>query len=77
MPHSTGCGVRVCQCRRRVAPLIELSPEQVKELERRVRAGGSPAAVVIRSRIVLLAGKGIPSQEIVQNLEIPAQKVGK
>ena len=61
----------------RVAPLIELSLEQTQELERRVRAGGSPAAVVTRSRIVLLAAKGIPSQEIAQALEIPEQTVGK
>jgi hypothetical protein len=61
----------------RVAPLIELSPEKTQELERRFRAGGSPVAVVSRYRIGLLTAKGLPSQEIVQNLEIPEQKVGK
>ena len=61
----------------RVAPLIKLSPEQSKVLERRVRASSSSASVVIRSRIVLLAARGVTSQEIAQTLEIPEQTVGK
>ena len=57
--------------------MIELLPEQTQELDRRFRAGGSPTSVVTRSRIVLLAAKGIPSQEIAQTLDIPEQTVGR
>ena len=57
--------------------MIEMLPEQTQELDRRFRAGGSPTSLVTRSRIVLLAAKGIPSQEIAQTLDIPEQTVGK
>lgn len=61
----------------RVAPLVELSAGQSLELERRVRARGSSVAVVARSRIVLLAAKGLPDQEIARTLGLPEQTVGK
>ena len=61
----------------RVAPLVELSAGQSLELERRVRARGSSVAVVARSRIVLLAAKGLPNQEIARTLGLPEQTVGK
>jgi len=61
----------------RVAPLIQLSLEQSKELERRVRAASSSASAVLRARIVLLAARGMPSQEIAHALEIPETTVGK
>ena len=61
----------------RGAPRIELSPEQVKELGRRVRATSSSSATVLRSQIILQAAQGNPSQEIAHSLGVPEQTVGK
>ena len=61
----------------RVAPLIELTETQRAELERVVRATGSSRAQSLRARIVLLASRGHPNQEIASTLEVPPQTVGK
>src|SRR5919107_6020054 len=51
----------------RVRTLV-LSDEQRRQLQRRVRARGSPARVVERARIVLLAGDGLPGLEIAERV---------
>src|SRR5215217_6352115 len=51
----------------RVRTLV-LSDEQRRELRRRVRAKGSPARVVERARIVLLAADGLPGLEIAERV---------
>jgi transposase len=51
----------------RVRTLL-LSDEQRAGLQRRVRAKGSPARVVERARIVLLAADGVPGLEIAERV---------
>src|ERR687890_348592 len=67
----------------RVRTLV-LSDEQRRQLQRRVRARGSPARVVERARIVLLAGDGLPGLEIaerggggVRGVGLPGPRVGR
>ena len=48
----------------RVAPAVELDPEQKATLEQRSRARSLPARVVERARIVLLAAAGKQDKEI-------------
>jgi len=61
----------------RVAPAIQLTELQQSELEGLVRATGSSRSRALRARIVLLAAKGHPSDEIAATLEVPQQTVGK
>jgi transposase len=58
----------------RVAPKVELSPEQVVVLEQRSRGRSLPARVVERSRIILLAAGGKQDKEIASELQISVQK---
>lgn len=52
----------------RTAPQILLSITQAEELQRTCRATGCSQAEVLRARIVLLAAKGWPNDEIAQEL---------
>lgn len=61
----------------RIAPLVILTPEQQKELERWARSRRSPARVVERSRIVLLAAAGKQDLEIAGELKISPQKAAR
>lgn len=61
----------------RVAPRIELSEIQRKELQRVLRASSSSANEVCRARIILLAADGNPNDEIAHALEIAAPLVSK
>ena len=54
----------------RVAPAIELSSEAQLELEKLSRRRTTPVRVVQRSRIILLAGKGMQNKEIAERLGI-------
>lgn len=58
----------------RVAPVVELNPEQREVLEQRSRARSLPARVVERARIVLLAGAGKQDREIAAAMGISVQK---
>ena len=58
----------------RVAPQVELSPEQKAILEEQSRGRSLPAMVVERSRIVLLAASGKQDKDIAAALGISDQK---
>ena len=58
----------------RVAPKVELNPEQAVVLEQRSRGRSIPARVVERSRIILLAAGGKQDKEIASELQISVQK---
>jgi transposase len=61
----------------RHAPVLELTAEQRSCLERLVRASGSSQAEVFRARIILLAAKGHPNDEIAATLDTSQQSVSK
>src|SRR5438128_364303 len=61
----------------RIAPPVELSPEQRIELERRARRRSLPARVVDRARIVLQAAEGLENQQIAQQMGITPEKVAR
>jgi transposase len=61
----------------RVAPLIVLSLQERKQLERLQRARSSPIRVQERASILLLAAKGLSNQEIVKELGQDKMKVGR
>lgn len=52
----------------RVAPPITLTEAQMQELQRTCRSATTSRAAVLRARIVLLAAKGWPNDEIAQEL---------
>jgi transposase len=58
----------------RVAPTIDLNPEQKEGLEQRSRARSLPSRVVERARIVLMAAAGKQDKEIAAELGISVQK---
>jgi transposase len=58
----------------RVAPKVELNPEQAVVLEQQSRGRSIPARVVERSRIILLAASGKQDKEIASELQISVQK---
>lgn len=58
----------------RVAPKVELSPEQAVVLEQRSRGRSLPARLVERARIILLAADGKQDKEIASELQISVQK---
>lgn len=57
--------------------MIDLSEPQRQELERIARAASSSKQETLRARIILLAGKGLPSDEIASTLEISPPMVCK
>jgi len=61
----------------RIAPPIELTPEQQSILEAQARSRSLPARVVERSRIVLLAAAGEQDKEIAHSLSMTAKKVSR
>ena len=61
----------------RVAPAVELSPQQREVLEQRSRARSLPARVVERARVVLLAAEGKQHKEIAEQLGISVQKAAR
>ena len=52
------------------APPIELNDEQLRTLHAWVAAGSSPQRVVLRSRIILLAGQGLANRAIAARLGV-------
>ena len=61
----------------RMAPQIALTETQSEELQRNCRATSSSRADVLRARIVLLAAKGWPNDEIAQELNTNKMTVCK
>lgn len=61
----------------RVAPVIELSPEERKQLETFARGKRTPVRVVFRAQIVLLAAEGRQNREIAEELQTTPRAVGK
>jgi len=61
----------------RIAPTLELTPEQRATLQEWARARSLPAGVVERARIVLRADAGEQDQEIAQELGMTAKKVSR
>jgi transposase len=60
----------------RVAPKIELSPEEKTILSKWSRGRSTPARLVLRARVVLLAAEGVQSREIALRLKTSRQTVG-
>ena len=50
-------------------PVLPLPDEQRATLERWLRAGTTPQRLVFRSRIVLLAARGMPSPHVARQLD--------
>jgi transposase len=61
----------------RIAPAIELTPDQQSILEAQARSRSLPARVVDRSRIVLLAAEGKQDNEIAGSLSVTPKKVSR
>jgi transposase len=61
----------------RVAPIVELTPEQAETLQRYSRARSLPARVVERARIVLLAATGKQDKQIAEELGVDAQRCAR
>jgi transposase len=61
----------------RIAPAIELSPDQRAALEQWARGRSLPARVVERARIVLRAAAGEQDQAIAQDLGMTPKKVSR
>jgi len=61
----------------RIAPAIELTPDQQSILEAQARSRALPARVVERSRIVLLAAEGKQDKEIARSLSMTPKKVSR
>src|SRR5215471_7452222 len=61
----------------RIAPAIQLTPDQQSLLESQARSRSLPARLVERSRIVLLAARGKQDQEIAHTLHMTPQKVSR
>ena len=60
----------------RVAPKIELSPEEKTILSKWSRGRSTPARLVLRAKVVLLAAEGVQSREIALRLKTSRQTVG-
>jgi transposase len=61
----------------RIAPAIELTPDQQSILEAQARSRSLPARVVERSRVVLLAASGKQDKEIARSLQMTPKKVSR
>ena len=61
----------------RKAPTIELDEKRCVELKRLSRSGRTSVRLAERSRIVLLAAKGLNNYEIASRLDITRQKAGR
>ena len=61
----------------RIAPAIELSPEQRAALEQWARGRSLPARVVERARIVLRAAAGEQDKAIAQDMGMTPKKVSR
>lgn len=62
---------------RRSPFLIDLSPEERAELERRAAKYTASYREVVRAKIVLMAAQGMENKEIARRLSLPTQIVSK
>jgi transposase len=61
----------------RVAPTIQLSAEEERQLNRLARSNTASVRLARRARIVLLAAKGLENREIAARLDIGRVQVGR
>lgn len=61
----------------RIAPLVQVSLEERRQLETYARGRSTPARLVLRAQIVLLAAEGKENQEIAVSLGIMRHTVGR
>ena len=61
----------------RIAPAIELTPDQRSILEAHARSRSLPARVVERARILLLAAEGKQDKQIARSLSMTPKKVSR
>ena len=57
--------------------VLEVTPEEKRELERRVRASTTPGRDCLRARIVLMRSEGVRQQEVAARLGVSAPSVNK
>ena len=57
--------------------VVEVTPEEKQELERRVRASTTSGRDCLRARIVLMRGEGVRQQEVATRLGVSAPSVNK
>ena len=57
--------------------LIHLSLDEATQLKKNIRSRKTPVRILERSKIVLLAAKGIPNYQIASTLQIDVNKVGR
>ncbi|MBN4054965.1 IS630 family transposase, partial [Acidimicrobium ferrooxidans] len=60
----------------RIAPAIELSPDERRTLERLARGRRTEVRLVERARMILLAGDGMLNKDIAVELGTTAKRVG-
>ena len=56
---------------------LEVTPEEKRELERRVKASTTPGRDCLRARIVLMRSEGVKQQEVASRLGVSAPSVSK
>jgi transposase len=61
----------------RIAPRVQVSHEQRRELESYARGRSTPARLVLRAKIVLLAAEGRENREIALELGVTRHMVGR
>ena len=61
----------------RIAPAIQLTPDQQSILEAQARSRSLPARVVERSRIMLLAASGKQDKGVARSLHITPKKASR
>lgn len=59
----------------RVAPIIELTPEEQSQLTTWSRGNAVPHRLVLRSKIILLASQNLENRQVAERLGIPSNRV--
>ena len=61
----------------RIAPRVELTEEQKATLERWARGKRTPARLIMRAKIVLLAAQGSENRAVAKELGVTRESVGR